>query len=423
MKRYPKYKDSGIEWLGEIPEGWEVRKLKYVAHVEMGQSPESAFYNKDGNGAPFLQGNADFKEIYPQPQVWTTEGNKYSKKDDILISVRAPVGEINISDDRYAIGRGLTALRFSGKFCFKYYYYLVAAAKNYFDSISTGTTYSAISTDDVKNISVTVPLLEKQLQIANYLDQKTTKIDELLKKNEKLIELLKEKRQAVISHAVTKGIPPHPPLAKGGRGDLKIKGSGIEWIGEIPEGWEVKRLKFNLQLLTEKTDRRESPVALENIESWLGRYKETESEFQGEGVAFKKGDILFGKLRPYLAKVWLADFSGEAIGDFFVMRPSVNIDGRFAVYQILNNEFISIVDGSTFGAKMPRVSWDFMANLRLLTPPLEEQHIIADYLDRETAKLDSLISKIREHIARLQEYRTALISAAVTGKIDVHGSN
>lgn len=203
MKRYPKYKDSGIEWLGEMPEGWEVRKLKYVAYVEMGQSPESAFYNKDGNGVPFLQGNADFKEIYPQPQVWTTEGNKYSKKDDILISVRAPVGEINISDDRYAIGRGLTALRFSGKFCFKYYYYLVAAAKNYFDSISTGTTYSAISTDDVKNISVTVPLLEKQTQIATFLDHKTAKIGEAIQKILSQNETLKEYRQALISNVVT----------------------------------------------------------------------------------------------------------------------------------------------------------------------------------------------------------------------------
>ena len=409
LKPYPKYKDSGIEWLGEVPEGWEVKKLKYVAHVEMGQSPESDFYNKDGNGVPFLQGNADFKEIYPQPQVWTIEGNKYSKKDDILISVRAPVGEINISDNRYAIGRGLVALRFCEKFNFKFYYYLFNKAKNYFDSVSTGTTYTSVSTDDIKNISVVVPPKEHQITIATFLDQKTTKIDDLIKKNETLVELLKEKRQAIISHAVTKGLDPN----------ANMKNSGVEWIGEIPQGWEVKRLKFNLQLLTEKTDRRENPVALENIESWLGEYKETESEFQGEGVAFKKGDILFGKLRPYLAKAWLANFSGEAIGDFFVMRPSLDIDGRFAVYQILNKEFISIVDGSTFGAKMPRVSWDFMANLRLPTPHIVEQHAIADYIGRETGKIDATIQKILSQIATLKEYRQTLISNVVTGKVRV----
>jgi len=134
LKPYPKYKDSGIEWLGKIPVGWGVKKLKYVADIEMGQSPDSDFYNKDGNGVPFLQGNADFKEIYPQPQVWTTEGNKYSKKDDILISVRAPVGEINISDNRYAIGRGLVAIGFNEKSDFKYYYYFFTIAKNYCNS-------------------------------------------------------------------------------------------------------------------------------------------------------------------------------------------------------------------------------------------------------------------------------------------------
>ncbi|OIP41924.1 hypothetical protein AUJ95_02525 [Candidatus Desantisbacteria bacterium CG2_30_40_21] len=151
----------------------------------------------------------------------------------------------------------------------------------------------------------------------------------------------------------------------------------------------------------------------------MGQYKETESEFQGEGVAFEKGDILFGKLRPYLAKAWLADFSGEAIGDFFVMRPSVDIDGRFTVYQILNKGFISIVDGSTFGAKMPRVSWDFMANLCLPTPSIDDQTAIATFLDQKTAKIDELTQKIQSQIATLKEYRQALISNVVTGKVDV----
>lgn len=203
LKPYPKYKDSGIEWLGEIPEGWEVKRLKYAAYVEMGQSPDSDFYNKDGEGIPFLQGNADFEEIYPQPQVWTTAGNKYSKKNDILISVRAPVGEINISDTRYTIGRGLAAIRFNEKSCFKYYYYLFTVAKNYFDSIATGTTYSAISTDDVKNIVVTVPLIEEQTAIAAFLDHKTAKIDELINKIQFQNKLLKEYRQALISNVVT----------------------------------------------------------------------------------------------------------------------------------------------------------------------------------------------------------------------------
>jgi type I restriction enzyme S subunit len=136
-------------------------------------------------------------------------------------------------------------------------------------------------------------------------------------------------------------------------------------------------------------------------------------------VAFKRGDILFGKLRPYLAKAYLAESSGEAVGDFHVMRPSAQMNGRYSVHQILNTEFISIINSSTFGAKMPRVSWEFMGNIQILTPPPEEQTAIASFLDRETAKIDELISEVEWAIELLQERRTALISAAVTGKIDV----
>jgi type I restriction enzyme S subunit len=192
------------------------------------------------------------------------------------------------------------------------------------------------------------------------------------------------------------------------------KESGVEWLREVPVGWELKRLKRNFSLLTEKTDRREYPVALENIESWSGRFIETETEFQGEGVAFDAGDILFGKLRPYLAKALLADQSGEAVGDFHVMRPCYGVTGRFAIYQILNQDFISIVDGSTFGAKMPRVSWDFMANLMQAVPPLPEQHTIAACLDRETVKIDELVAEQERLIALLKEKRQATISYAVT---------
>ncbi|MDO8895405.1 restriction endonuclease subunit S [Nitrosomonas sp.] len=192
------------------------------------------------------------------------------------------------------------------------------------------------------------------------------------------------------------------------------KESGVEWLGDVPEHWELKRLKRNLRLLTEKTDRRENPVALENIESWSGSFIQTETKFEGDGIAFERGDILFGKLRPYLAKVYLADASGEAVGDFHVMRPTKGVDSRFSQYQILNREFIAIVDGSTFGAKMPRVSWDFLGNMVLTTPPIPEQQTIAAFLDRETAKIDALIAEQQRLIELLKEKHQSVISYAVT---------
>ncbi len=194
----------------------------------------------------------------------------------------------------------------------------------------------------------------------------------------------------------------------------KYKDSGVEWLGQVPEHWAVKRLKHNLRLLTEKTDRRENPVALENIEGWTGRFIPTETEFEGEGIAFDAGDILFGKLRPYLAKAFRAESSGEAVGDFHVMRPFAGIDSRFAQYQILNREFIAIVDGSTFGSKMPRASWEFVGGMKVTTPPLPEQTRIAAFLDQETAKIDALVAEQERLMALLKEKRQAVISHAVT---------
>jgi type I restriction enzyme S subunit len=196
------------------------------------------------------------------------------------------------------------------------------------------------------------------------------------------------------------------------------KDSGVVWLGEVPEHWAVMRLKHNLKLLTEKTERREHPVALENIESWSGRFIETETEFEGDGVAFERGDILFGKLRPYLAKAYLAETAGEAVGDFHVMRPLQTVDGRFAQYQILNRDFINIVDGSTFGAKMPRASWNFFCNMALATPPKTEQQAIAAFLDRETRKIDALVAEQEKLIRLLREKRQAVISHAVTKGIN-----
>lgn len=198
----------------------------------------------------------------------------------------------------------------------------------------------------------------------------------------------------------------------------EYKDSGVDWLGEVPAHWNVKRLKHNLRLLTEKTDRRTNPVALENIEGWSGRFIPTETEFEGEGVAFDKGDILFGKLRPYLAKALLTEAAGEAVGDFHVLRPQPGIHARFTQYEILNRSFIDIVDGSTFGSKMPRASWEFVGSMVLPTPPYAEQTAIATFLDRETAKIDALVAEQENLIALLQEKRQAVISHAVTKGLD-----
>lgn len=194
----------------------------------------------------------------------------------------------------------------------------------------------------------------------------------------------------------------------------KYKDSGVEWLGEVPEHWAVKRLKHCARLVTAKAEERANPVALENIEGWTGRLLPSEGDYQGEGTAFATGDILFGKLRPYLAKVHLATQPGEAVGDFHVLRPDEGFDGHFAQYHMLTREFIDIVDGSTYGSKMPRASWEFVGGMPMAVPPPVEQPAIAAFLDRETAKIDALIAQQQRLIALLQEKRQAVICHAVT---------
>jgi len=193
---------------------------------------------------------------------------------------------------------------------------------------------------------------------------------------------------------------------------------GHDWIGCIPSHWHIRRLKYALKLKTEKTESRTNPVALENIEGWSGRYLQTDTEYAGEGVAFEVDDLLFGKLRPYLAKVWSAESEGQAVGDFHVLRPAALTQSDYAKYQMLNRNFISIVNSSTYGAKMPRVGWDFMGNLPFILPPLAEQTAIATFLDRETAKIDALVNEQQRLIELLKEKRQAVISHAVTKGLD-----
>jgi type I restriction enzyme S subunit len=194
----------------------------------------------------------------------------------------------------------------------------------------------------------------------------------------------------------------------------KYKDSGVEWLGEIPQHWCAKKLKRSVRLISEKATERHSPIALENIESWTGRFIPSDIEYSGEGTAFNSGDLLFGKLRPYLAKAYFADAIGEAVGDFHVLRPNSEIFGRYLQYLILNRDVISMLDGSTYGAKMPRVGWEFMGNMMFPIPPIEEQVAICSVIDAETTKIDSLVEEQQRLIGLLKEKRQAVISHAVT---------
>ncbi len=415
-KAYPEYKDSGVEWLSNIPNHWEIFRIKHLSLVKRGASPrpidDPKYFDDNGEYAWARIADVSASGIYLEKtaQKTSTLGSSLSVKlepGELFLSIAATVGKPCITAIKTCIHDGFVyfpTLKIPNKFLF----YIFAAEQAYKGLGKFGTQLN-LNTDTVGDIKVAIPELREFSFLTKFLDHETAKIDTLIEKQQQLIKLLEEKRQAVISHAVTKGLNPN----------VSMKDSGVEWLGEIPEYWEIYRLKTITTLKTSKSCFKNNLIALENIESWSGKYVKTENDYSGDGIAFKAGDILFGKLRPYLAKVYIAESDGEAIGDFFVLRTKPKVISRFLQLCLLTQEVIFIINGSTFGAKMPRVSWEFMGNLSFVIPPLKEQEEIISYLKAEISKLDLLIEKANQTIILLKERRTALISAAVTGKIDV----
>lgn len=422
---YPTYKESCIPWLGKVPEHWEVKRLKLVADTIMGQSPNSDQYTDDVKERPFLQGNAEFGQRFPSPKWFCDAALKIAPIGAILLSVRAPVGAINEADNVYSIGRGLCAIVCRTKDLVKNFcWYSLQLVRIELHSQATGSTYDAVSSDNVGNLRLALPSLSEQTAIADFLDRETGRIDTLIEKKRRLIALLKEKRGALISRTVTRGLPAEASREFGLEPHTRFKDSGIEWLGEVPDGWEVKRLKMFAHLNEEKVEADpENPltyIGLENIETGTGRLLSLDKDVVPSGIAskFSGTDTLFGKLRPYLAKGCNPGFSGLCSTELLVLETK-EFDRRAFLYWLLADGFIQLVDSSTYGSKMPRANWNFIGNCRLPVPSLPEQTAIATYLDRETAKIEKLTAKVEQAIERLQEYRTALITSAVTGKIDV----
>lgn len=419
-RAYPEYKSTGVEWLGQVPEHWEVKPLKYICSKSAIYGANESAENYIDEGVRFLR-TTDIDDngcLHQDDAMYIEESlvKDYLLQDgDLLISRSGTIGRCFLYDsqihEKCAYAGYLVRFTLKKIFSPRFVFYFTKS-QSFMDWLSISVISSTIGNvngQKYASMILALPPYNEQQNVADFLDHETNRIDVLIEKKERQIELLQEKRSALITQAVTKG---HNPNAR-------MKYSGVEWLGEIPEHWDLERLKYCLQLISTKTVSRENPIALENIESWTGRYIPVESEFESEGVAVEAGDILFGKLRPYLAKVLLMGSKGVAIGDFFVLRPNKKCFGKFASYLLRTRNVINIINGSTYGAKMPRVNWEFMGNLKFLLPPISEQQSIVNFLNCETERIDTLIDKISNSIAKLREYRSALISTAVTGKIDV----
>lgn len=297
---------------------------------------------------------------------------------------------------------------------FYYYFFLHQDYNKSLKAQGTGVRTTLTNTQ-FGAVKIPIPPYQEQIQIANYLDTQSQKINHFIAKKQQFIALLKEQRQSVINEAVTKGI----------NKKVKLKDSGIKWLGNIPEHWEVRKLKYCVTLNSNEIDIENietdlKKIALENIDNWTGRFVETGNPtFEGKGNYFKTGDVLFNKLRPYLAKAFIAEENGIAVNELLILTPNENIfTSQFLFQRLMTSDFIDVVNSSTYGAKMPRANWTFIGNLKLPIPPLSEQTQIINHIKTETATIDTAIAKTVKEIELIKEYKEAMIAEAVMGKVN-----
>jgi len=417
---YPDYKDSGVEWLGEIPEHWCIKRLGYFFKERRDKVSDIDY--------PPL--SVTMKGIVPQlenaAKTDAGDNRKLVLKNDFVINSRSDrKGSSGISalDGSVSlISIVMTPRNINPRFA----HHLLRSYpfQEEFYRYGKGIVADLWSTNssEMKNILMPdVPESEKQ-KISDFLDYETAQIDTLIDKQQQLIQLLKEKRQAVINHAVTKGLNPDAPM----------KDSGIEWLGEVPEHWEVKKFSHCTTVRNGQVDPTKEPycdfilVAPNHIESGTGRLlaQETATEQGADSGKYlcREGEVIYSKIRPALAKVCISP-SDEVIcsADMYPIQGISGLTNEFLFWSLLSNWFTSLVILESDRVAMPKINREKLAEVMLPVPPESEQQQIGNEIRKKTKATDDLIQKTKRAIRLAQERRSALISAAVTGKIDVRG--
>ncbi|RUP40704.1 MAG: restriction endonuclease subunit S [Acinetobacter sp.] len=425
---YAEYKDSGVEWLGEIPSHWDLRKFKHHFRSAMGETILGADLIEDGKLPVYSATEGDHFFGY------VNSSSVVLEKGDFVIPARGnSIGFPKLVVTTSTCSQTTIYAKMHKKIHSKFTFYYLLGCKPYLFQF-VQTAIPQITVEEVKNNHLVHPSLEEQIQIANFLDHETAKIDHLIEKQQQLIELLKEKRQAVISHAVTKGLDPNVPM----------KDSGVAWLGEVPEHWVVSKLKYikshghnafvdgpfgsNLKsehfvedgdvYVIESNFATTGNLEPSNLKKITTKHFETicRSEAKGGDIIIAKIGARFGSssILPILDKK--AVVSGNSL-KLTVNCKICDVNYANKLLQHLKNE--GAIDDGVNGSAQPALSLGGLNTLPFLLPPLDEQIKIIQSLDLKVSKIDQVISQAKKQILLMQERRTALISAAVTGKIDV----
>ena len=415
FRRYPEYKESGVEWIGEIPKHWKIRKIKYVAtFVSEKSTPETDAIKISPENVESKTGKVlDFYSSYD------SIGVKFQVGDVLFNKIRVYLNKVVFAEyGGYSLGE-MILIRPSIQDIGKYLFYLMLSCRfiEYCNSISRGAKMPRTDVYDILNAQIPITSHQEQTQIVNFLDRKTEQIDELIRIKERRIELLHEQRTALINQAVTKGLDPN----------VEMKPSGVEWIGEIPAHWKVINTKYLFRLVTEPAPKN-NDYELLSIYTNIGVKPRKELEARGNRATttdgywlVKKGDFIVNKLLAWMGAIGLSDYEGVTSPAYDILRKTRPLNERFYEYLFRCGLYYTEFKKRSRGIMEVRLRlyFDQFGQIPLVFPPVDEQDKIVNFLDQKIGQIDELISIEQRKIERLKEYRQSLISEAVTGKIDV----
>jgi len=423
LPRYPSYKPSGAEWMLDVPSHWTVNRGRHI-YDQVVRPPEDG----DGVVTAFRDGQVTLRENRRTDgftmAILEVGYQRVLEGELVIHGMDAFAGAIGVSESTGKCTPEYTVLRPRQSGIDNRYFahaLRIMAARDFIYVICPSVRERAprFRFESFKDVLLPCPSPDEQARIAAFLDHETSKIDALVAEQERLIELLKEKRQAVISHAVTKGLNPDAPM----------KDSGIESLGEVPAHWVVKRFQRCVyvvegQVDPERGDYAELPlIAPNHVESGTGRLLglESASEQGAESGKYlcRAGDVVYSKIRPALRKACIAPQECLCSADMYPLRAHSGLINPYLLWVILSEQFSSFAVLESQRVAMPKINRESLKEVSLVLPPEAEQQAIAAFLERETTKIDALASQAGRAVDLLQERRTALISAAVTGQIDV----
>lgn len=429
MKRYETYKDSGIQWVGEIPSHWEIVKLRYTGTFENGLTYSTGDIVEDDGILVLRSSNIQNEHITFDDCVYVNSVPKelMVSKGDIIICSRngsaALIGKCAIIEDDVKASFGAFMMRYRANINNKFAFYLfLSAVANYRGLFST-STINQLTMSIINQMQVALPSDTEQKNIATYLDRKVSQIDATIAEKEQMLEDLKAYRSAIISEAVTKGLDKN----------VEMKDSGVEWIGMIPKHWNINKLKFFADIstgTTPSTDNEEywkeptenwytpSDFCEENVHLETSSRKVSTTAFQEYACrVFKKDVVLVVGIGATLGKIGISSVECSANQQINAIEFYDNVYPLFGAYYL--SSLKEVMKSLASAATLAIMNQSVTGSIPFVCPTLDEQKEIADYLEKKTKSIGSLLNQIEVQIDELKSYKSVLITEAVTGKIDL----